>query len=208
MSTTLPRSTAIGAAVAALALVLAITVGPTPADAGTKIIKKTFSSSQPILIPATGTSGAAAPYPSERNVSGFNQGVTLDVNLTLKNLSHTFPDDIDIMLSHRGKTRKVMSDVGGGGDVNNITIRLDDEAANQLPDNGPLVAGSFRPRNVGGSDPFAAPAPTPVSSPDLVGFDGSNPNGPWRLWVMDDAGGDSGQLAGGWSITIRARVST
>jgi hypothetical protein len=205
MGTMLPRSTAIGAAVAALALVLAITVGPTPADAGTKIIKKTFSNSQPIIIPSF---GAATPYPSERNASGFNQGVTLDVNLTLNNLSHTFPDDIDIMLSHRGKTRKVMSDVGGTGDVNNITIRLDDEAANQLPDNGPLVAGSFQPTNVGGSDSFAAPAPTPVSSPDLVGFDGSNPNGPWRLWVMDDAGGDSGQLAGGWSITIRARVST
>lgn len=211
MSTAMRRSTLVGAAVAALALVLAITVAPKPAAAGTKTIKKTFSSNQPITIPAGApgtTSGAAAPYPSERNASGFNHGVILDVNLTLKNFSHTFPDDVDVMLSHRGKNRLVMSDVGSGTDVNNITIRLDDEAASALPDGGPLAGGSFKPRNFESPDPFAAPAPSPSSKARLAGFDGGNPNGAWRLWVMDDAGGDVGQFAGGWSITIKARVST
>jgi len=155
----------------------------------------------------SGSSGAATPYPSERNVQGFDQGRVLDVNLTLKNYTHTFPDDVDVLLSKKGKTRTVMSDVGGGTDANNITIKLDDEAANGLlPDNGPLVGGSFRPTNVGGGDSFPAPTPTPSAQSALSGFDGVNPNGTWKLRVVDDAGGDVGQLAGGWSITIKARV--
>lgn len=200
------------AAVLALALAVAVALGMVaflatkPADAAPrfKIVTRTFSSPTPITIP---NSGAAAPYPSSRDVIGFNRGRILDVNLVLKNFSHTFPDDVDVMLSHRGVNRTVLSDVGGGNDANNITIRLDDEAAGVLVDNGALTAGSFKPANFGTSaDSFPLPAPTPTGLAPLSGFDGLDPNGGWRLWVVDDSGGDTGQFAGGWSITIRARV--
>jgi len=172
--------------------------------AATKIVKKTFSKSGLISIPNL---GQATPYPSEKNVSGFKRGRILDVNLKLKNYSHTFPDDVDIMLvAPKGQRATVMSDVGGSTDVNNITLVLDDEAASPLPDGGPLVGGTFKPNNVGGGDAFPVPAPTPTDASALSVFDGKNPNGPWRLLIVDDAGGDVGQFAGGWSIVIKAKV--
>src|SRR4030095_15354857 len=33
-------------------------------------------------------------------------------------------------------------------------------------------------------------------------FNGTNPNGTWSLYIVDDAGGDIGQFAGGWTLTI------
>src|SRR6185295_17857929 len=30
----------------------------------------------------------------------------------------------------------------------------------------------------------------------------SNPNGVWSLYIFDDAGGDAGSMAGGWSLTF------
>lgn len=178
-----------------------------PADAAPrfKIITRTFSSPTAIVFPSV---GAAAPYPSSRDVVGFNRGRILDVNLVLKNFSHTFPGDADVMLSHRGVNRTVFSDVGGNNPVNNITIRLDDEAAGLLADTTAPTGGSFKPANfaVSGGDTFPLPAPTPSGLAPLSGFDGLDPNGGWRLWVTDDLVGGTGQFAGGWSITIRARV--
>ncbi|QIN82135.1 hypothetical protein GBA63_05350 [Rubrobacter tropicus] len=194
-----------------LAMILVIGSALPAAAANTKVVKKTFSSTQPITIPAGApgaTSGAAAPYPSEKSAGGFNRGKILDVNLRLKNYTHTFPDDVDVMLSHRGVNRTVLSDVGGQLDVSNITLALDDEAASPLPDSTQLTGGAFDPTNIGATDTFPAPAPTPSGLPALSGFDGRNPNGLWKLWVVDDAGGDVGQFAGGWSITIKARVRT
>ena len=34
-------------------------------------------------------------------------------------------------------------------------------------------------------------------------FNGSDPNGIWTLYILDDAAGDTGILAGGWSLQIR-----
>ncbi len=114
MERTMRRATIVLMAVmiAVVLVVFANAVTPTPADAATRVVTKTFSSNQPITIPSAGSSGTATPYPSERNVQGFDQGIVLDVNLTLKNFSHTFPDDVDVLLSKKGKTRTVMSDVG------------------------------------------------------------------------------------------------
>lgn len=202
----------VGVMTALVLVVVASAVTPEPADAATRIITRTFSKDQQITIPNTSSSAVipASPYPSEKTVSGFNHGTILDVDLTLKNYSHTFPDDVDVLLSkeNSGVNRTVMSDVGGSADVSNITLRLDDEAANGLlPDSGPLVGGRFKPTNVGSSDTFPAPAPSPDGRKALSGFDGLNPNGTWKVRVADDFGPqDGGQFAGGWSITIRARV--
>ena len=193
------------AVVIAVALVVVVNaLTPAPADAATRVITRTFSSNAPITIP---DSGAATPYPSERTVAGFNRGRILDVNLSLRNFSHQFAEDVDVLLSRAGTSRTVMSDVGGLSGANNITLLLDDEAANSLPDSSQLVGGRFKPTNaVTVSDPFPQPTPTPNPQSALSGFNGLSPNGLWRLRVVDDTNGDSGQFAGGWTITITARV--
>lgn len=197
----------VGAVMAALLMVMLAATVSQKADAAPrfKIVTKTFSSNAPIVFPSV---GPATPYPSEKNAGGFKRGKIKDVNLTLKNFTHTFSDDADVMLSHRGVNRTVFSDVGGDNAVNNITIKLDDEATNLLADATAPTSGTFKPANfaVSGDDTSPSPAPTPSGLAPLSGFDGKNPNGPWSLWVTDDVAGGTGQIAGGWSITIKAKV--
>ena len=96
------------------------------------------------------SAGQGDPYPSDCVVSGLTGTIT-DVNMTLTGLSHTYPDDIDILLVPPGASANatVMSDAGGSSDVNAINLTLDDEAATQLPDAGQLATGSYRPANSG-----------------------------------------------------------
>ena len=55
-----------------------------------------------------------------------------------------------------------------------------------MPDNTAIVAGSYKPANYEPGDPFPAPAPTPTGNVALSTFDGTNPNGTWSLYVVDD----------------------
>ena len=81
-----------------------------------------------------------------------------------------------------------------------VTLTLDDAAANSLPDAGPLVSGTFKPTNFGSGDTF--PSAPPSGGSALSVFNGTNPNGTWSLYVVDDATGDSGSVAGGWELNI------
>jgi hypothetical protein len=163
----------------------------------------TFSNSSAIQIP---DSGAAIPYPSQIFVSGPNGTTITDVNLRLNGLSHTAPQDVDVILQHGNQSAIVMSDVGNAGSVNGINLTLDDEAANPLPLNDPLLSGSYKPTDIDFSSEDAA-FPFPASSAPTDGsalsvFDGTDPNGIWNLFIVDDASVDSGQFVGGWSLEI------
>ena len=165
---------------------------PPPTPCGTT----TFSNPAAIAIPDF---GAAAPYPS--NISVALAGTITRVTVRLNNLNHTFPADIDVMLvGPGGQNAVIMSDVGGSTSVTGVTLTLDDAAATNLPT--PLVTGTFKPTNVGTSDLWPAPAPSPAGGSALGVFNGLNPNGTWSLYVVDGAGGDSGSFAGGWALTI------
>jgi hypothetical protein len=37
-------------------------------------------------------------------------------------------------------------------------------------------------------------------------FNGTNPNGDWSLYIMDDQGLDSGKLATGWRLNIASAI--
>jgi len=158
-----------------------------------------FCVSTPITIPA---SGAASPYPSNNIVAGIGTSV-VDVDVILDGLSHTWPDDIDIMIvGPQGQNLRVLSDAGGSTDVVNGDITFDDSAAAPVPDAGPLVTGSYQPSNYeAGLDPFPAPAPAPSAATTLATFNGTDPNGTWSLYVVDDTGGDSGSITG-WCLQI------
>ena len=151
-----------------------------------------------MLIPGTGTTGNASPYPSTIAVSGISGSVS-KVTATLTGLNHTFPGDVDVLLvGPLGQTVVLMSDVGSGTDAVNVNITFDDAA----PSIGAaVVSGTFRPTNSGTTDPFPAPAPAGRGAA-LSAFNGIDPNGTWSLYIVDDASLDSGSLTGGWSLTI------
>lgn len=161
-----------------------------------------FANATSINIPAgapVSTSGAAAPYPSTIAVSGI-LGTVSKITATLTNLSHTFPDDVDVLLvGPAGQKVILMSDAGGSLDLVNVSLTFDD-AGPALPDSTQIVSGTFRPTNFGAGDIFPAPAPGAPHGTALAAFAGSDPNGTWSLYVTDDAGGDAGSIAGGWSL--------
>jgi subtilisin-like proprotein convertase family protein len=152
----------------------------------------------------------AVTYPSTINVSGLSGAVA--VKLKLFGFSHSFPDDIDVLLvGPGGQKMLVMSDVGGGGDVVDLDLALSDAAATGLPDAGPLVSGDFKPANADTtSDAMPAPAPVgPYENPapagaatfaSVFGTNGANMNGTWSLYIRDDAGQDIGAFASGWAL--------
>ena len=157
-----------------------------------------LTNSTSIIIP---TNGAATPYPSVISVPAL--GSLLDVNVTLVNISHTFPDDIDIILiSPDGQNSYLMSDVGFEFDINNVTLTFDDAAASNLPDATQVTAGTYKPTNFDTPDTFPAPAPAGPYGTLLSTFNGTDPSGDWSLYVMDDVGGDLGSIAGGWSLEL------
>jgi len=170
----------------------------------------TFTSAGTVTIPngapAT-TIGAATPYPSNLTVSGINSPVS-KVTVTLNGLTHTNPDDLDILLvSPSGQKALLMSDAGGDADLTNATLVFD-QAAVSLPNATALSSGIYAPTNYGDNDTFSLPAPVgPYGEPNLNVFNGQNANGNWALYVMDDADGDVGSLVS-WALNITTTTAT
>src|SRR5204863_10039722 len=103
--------------------------------------------------------GPSARYPSSILVYGLTSAVQ-QIRVTLTNLSHTFPDDLDILLvSPNGRAALLMSDAGGEQNVTNVVLRFDDQALLALPDDGPISSGTYRPTDYVIGDFFPAPAP-------------------------------------------------
>ena len=168
----------------------------------------------------TVVAGVASSYPSSIVVSGFGPQETIStVTVTLYDLEHSFPDDIDILLvGPEGQTLVLFSDACG--DVWNadapLTITLDDNAPERLPDDDPIeLGGAYLPTNyeVGPDDDadvfpsvdrngLPAPHPEPSFATRLAVFRGTRPNGQWHLYVVDDDVDDDGTIAGGWSLWI------
>ncbi|WP_236097045.1 calcium-binding protein, partial [Dolichospermum planctonicum] len=164
----------------------------------------TFSNTNFISIPNYGTSD---PYPSIINVSGTSGNLT-KLTVTLTNLNHTWPGDIDVLLvSPTGANSILMSDAGGSNDINNVTLTFDATATSSLSEGG-ISSGTYRPtNNVGDSDSFPSPAPGGSYNADFSVFNGTNPNGQWRLYIFDDVSGDVGNVAGGWFLSIETLES-
>ena len=189
-------ATNLGTATFTVPLGTVVTSGPT-----------TFSNNTAVTIP---TAGAGVPYPSNITVSGLS-GTISNVTVTLKNLSHTFPSDVGMLLVGPGGQKFIVLDgVIGGSPWSNITYTLTDSAAGLIPNSGAPVSGTFKPTSYFAGDVFPAPAPPgPNQTPATAGtatfasvFNGANPNGTWSLYLFDFAAGDGGSMAGGWDLTI------
>ncbi len=155
-----------------------------------------------------GAQEQASPYPSEVRVEG-GDGPIVDVNVTLA-LTHTFPDDLDILLvSPEGDASILMSDVCDEGDLGNAVFFLDQDAGSDLPNSANCAGGTFRPTDgtgFGGTDNWPAPGPGAIGTADLDNFVGGDPNGQWRLFMVDDAAGQAGSIQS-WSLRIRTEAA-
>ena len=160
--------------------------------------------------------GKATPYPSAIAVSGLTGTIT-DVNVTLTGLSHTFPEDVDVLLvGPGGQSTILMADTGRNREtpLSNVNLTFDDAAAASLPDSSQIVSGTYKPTlgtaptngDFGCSVPTSFPSTAPAGpyGSALSGFNGTNPNGTWSLYVVDDTSGDVGSISGGWSLDITA----
>jgi uncharacterized repeat protein (TIGR01451 family)/uncharacterized delta-60 repeat protein len=161
----------------------------------------TFINNSPIQV---ADASPALPYPSIITVSNLT-GAIGKVTVSLAGLQHTFPADLDILLvAPDGRAAVVMSDAGGGNDITNVNLTLDDAAAAFLPQSGQIVSGTFKPTDYEpGMDSFTNPAPAGPYASSLAVFNGGDPNGDWKLFVVDDQGSDVGALLGGWRLTFQ-----
>ena len=157
-----------------------------------------------------GARSRATPYASTITASGLTGAIT-DINVTLTNINHLNPDDLDIMLiGPSGKRILLLSDAGGTTDVINQTLTFDDAGAAVVPDAGPLVTATVRPTNFGTGEtlpdllpPYPNSATAGTATLASV-FNGTEGNGIWRLYIVDDATTSAGDVSGGWSIDITA----
>jgi len=173
-----------------------------------KTVTRTFSFDGVIGIDVIGPS---KQYPAAIAVSGFKRARIKDVNVRIPAFVHDFPRDVDLLLvGPQGQQAIIFSDVGGDTPTpSQRDVTLDDEATQVLTANDALVSGTFQPTNGDGVDEFPAPAPAlPRDVPSALSvFDGTNPNGAWQLFLVDDGAEDGGVLlAPGWTLTITARV--
>ena len=151
-----------------------------------------------IDVPA---SGSATPYPSQLAVD--HPGPVVDVNVSLM-LSHTRPDDLDLLLvGPQGQAVVLMSDAGGANAVEDLTIDFDDDFNQAMPDDDALdgTEPAFEPTDYDdGVDSFPAPAPAPNATA-LSAFDGSSAAGTWSLYAVDDSDDESGTILW-WKLEI------
>ena len=174
-----------------------------------------FQNTAQINVPTSGMTGPANTYPSNVNVSGL-QGTVTKVTVRLTGISHNFPDDLDILLQGpQGQNVMLASDVGSPSGTtsypaNGITLTFDQDAPRSLSDNDPLVSGFWKPTNRAPGESqteLITPAPPPIYGSSLNEFNGTNPNGTWKLFAIDDAShaqGNTnvGKIFGGWGVDI------
>jgi len=164
----------------------------------TEVIK--FSNTSPIVL-STGLSAQGSPYPSSIS-SLFPKGKIASISVTLKGLTHTNPDDLDIMLvGPNGAGIILMSDAGANLPVNGADVTFAD-GAGVIPNGSQIATGTYGPANYESTaDFFPSPAPSSAGS-NLSIFNGLKPSGAWALYVYDDQDNNGGVIAGGWSIRL------
>ncbi|MEG4209656.1 DUF4347 domain-containing protein, partial [Microcoleus sp. S13_B4] len=147
----------------------------------------------------------ATPYPSAIDVSGVT-GKVDSVTITLNNVQTSNsvnggPQNINLLLvGPEGQNVVLMSHVPYEL-LNNVTLKLDDNAASFLYNFSnstvpTITSGNYKPSNYSANGfrdiyPLTLPGPTPTGAPEgpygstLSVFNKTNPNGTWKLYAVD-----------------------
>jgi subtilisin-like proprotein convertase family protein len=171
-----------------------------------------FSNTSSITI---NDNAVANPYPSTVNVTGLGGSVD-NVRVSLHGISHTWIGDLNILLvAPGGQKIALMQRVGmaptagtsvccgTSADFVNAEVTFSASAASTIT-GSPVPSGTYLP--TAGNTLYNSPAPAPAGpySTDLTTLDGSGTtlNGTWQLFINDGAAGDTGSVAGGWTLTF------
>jgi len=104
----------------------------------------TYSNTAPIII---NDYAIASPYPSTITVSNFG-GVVVKAVVTLTNISHSSPEDIEVLLvSPYQQDTLLMSRIGAQNTIKNVTLTFDDAATNVLYQTNQIISGTYPPTN-------------------------------------------------------------
>ncbi len=195
----------------------------------TNAAPSSFTNTNPITIPgatydpnANGGQGAdvegkSAPYPSTITVTGLNGTITSSgLTVTLTGITHPDLTNLDALLvGPHGQESILFGDIDQTPDpsVSNYTLSFTDGAFPLGCSVQPTDTATYAPVNCAdsfdinsGTDIFAAPAPQPPYNVGLGAFTGTDPNGVWNLYIVDDyypqTPPESGTVSGGWSLSI------
>ena len=129
-----------------------------PPGGGTAI----FGNPSTITIPVV---GPATNYPSPINVAGVSGTIT-NLTVTLHDMSHTYPGDVDMLLvGPTGQGVVLFSMVAVGlFPMSDVTFSLSDDAYYPLPGSSALPAGTYKPTDNASNHtnaPHIFPAPAP-----------------------------------------------
>jgi len=154
------------------------------------------------------------PNPGEytiSNVPGVIDYTPASVRVKLKGLSHSYPNDLALVLiGPTGNAISLQVRAGGSVGISNVTYTISD-VGSLLPANGTANGATYKPTLYGqplgyipGSGNIKPNNPGPGGTDTLSGtFGGLSPNGTWRLFVMHLGNhlGDAGAL-GDWSLEV------
>lgn len=152
----------------------------------------------------------ASLYPSTVTVSGMSGTIT-KVQVTLKGMAHNFPTDVDMLLvGPTGVKYILMADAGASIATDDRVYTISDDGPTTLSQLFDNLSGSYKPSNPdGASDTFPSPAPPGpyASGPSTTlasVFNGTDPNGVWSLYVVDDSlvSNRAGSVDSGWVLTV------
>jgi hypothetical protein len=147
------------------------------------------------------------------DVAGLSEPVA-EISVTFSDVLHGHPADIDALLvGPAGQNVMLMSDAGEllsetESIIDNVDLTFRD-GASPLPANVRITSGTYAPTNyqgiveeIGEMD-RTLPDPPPVGpyGTTLSVFNGSNPNGTWKLFIQDDVDDESGEMQS-WSLTV------
>lgn len=146
-----------------------------------------FDSSGSLRLPALGTRGKAARYPSTIAVRGIDAPIT-GLAVELHGLTHDRPADLDIWLqAPDGTTITLLSDVGGHAAAAGTDVVVDADGA---PAGDRPLPLRVAPTDLDADDQRKGARPRA----DLGALLGADPNGKWHLLVADDRAGARGSL--------------
>lgn len=157
-----------------------------------------YQSAGPLTIgPGEWGIGPAAPYPSTIDVQGVD-GTIADITVKIDGLSHDRSRDVDILLKGpQGQSVILVSDAGGDYQVQGVDLEFVTSlrgVAGALAPFDPLVSGTYSATDHFAGDIFDAPAPAAATEAGLEAFVGTDPNGAWELFVMDDDAINAGTI--------------